>query len=118
MIGVVLWSDPIEGKAVFWCEDQGDLAYYEAPESYSFDYAFFDAGDMVQFDVSSHRRQRLAHRARLVQERACTDLPDRLRKTAGTEQGKPRSAEIVLFKPAADRRSKGAAPVRRVRSAD
>lgn len=27
MIGVIIWSDPIERKAIVWCEDQGDLAF-------------------------------------------------------------------------------------------
>ena len=27
MLGVVLWSDVSDRKAVIWCEDQGDLAY-------------------------------------------------------------------------------------------
>ena len=98
MIGVVLWSDPVEGKAVFWCEDQGDLAYYEAPSSFGPDNGIFDAGDMVQFTVSLQSRQRLAHDPKLVLEKACADLPDTLRNSAA---GQPsgRSAEIVLFKP-------------------
>lgn len=27
MFGVVLWSNGVSGKAVIWCEDQGDLAF-------------------------------------------------------------------------------------------
>ena len=48
MYGVILWSDPEGGQAVIWCEDRGDLAYYEAPERPDHGgYGFFDAGDYV-----------------------------------------------------------------------
>ena len=29
MFGVVLWADPVDRKAVIWCEDHGDLAYFK-----------------------------------------------------------------------------------------
>ena len=29
MLGVVLWSDSSENNAVIWCEDHGDLAYFD-----------------------------------------------------------------------------------------
>ena len=32
MYGVVLWADASDTKAVIWCEDQGNLAYYTAAE--------------------------------------------------------------------------------------
>lgn len=95
MIGVVLWSDQTDRKAVFWCEDQGDLAYYECPSAKDDGYSFFDAGDMVQFDVSTDRRFRRAHNPTLVQESACVGLPDRLRQNAG-EEGRA-SGKIVAF---------------------
>ena len=98
MIGVVLWSDPVEGKAVFWCEDQGDLAYYEVTGAHPTESTVFDAGDMVEFTISSQSRQRLAHDPTLVIEKACADLPETLRNCAA---GQPvsRTADIVLFRP-------------------
>ena len=30
MIGVIIWSDPVERKAVVWCEDQGGFGFFEA----------------------------------------------------------------------------------------
>ena len=101
MIGVVLWSDPCEGKAVFWCEDQGDLAYYvpEIIEATGTD--LFDAGDMVQFEVSVERRIRKAHNAQLLQERACVGLPESLRAEPEPEileARTTRSAKILPFK--------------------
>ena len=79
MIGVVLWSDNSAGKAVFWCEDQGDLAYYEEPAIRVGQGAGFDTGDMVQFDVSVHRKLRIADNRRLVQEKAASHRPEALR---------------------------------------
>lgn len=32
MLGVVLWADIDDRKAVIWCEDHGNLAYYTAAE--------------------------------------------------------------------------------------
>lgn len=82
MIGVVLWSDPAEQKAVFWCEDQGDLAYYTSAPDEEDHQGLFYAGDMVQFDVSVERNYRKARNPRLIQESACTGLPSSLRDTA------------------------------------
>ncbi|MFG6555081.1 MULTISPECIES: hypothetical protein [unclassified Sulfitobacter] len=42
--------------------------------------AGFDTGDMVQFDVSVHRKLRIADNPRLVQEKAASYLPDALRQ--------------------------------------
>lgn len=60
MYGVIIWSDPDVRKAVIWCEDNGYLAYYEAPEETSHvAQEFFDAGDYVEFemtaDIAPHR---------------------------------------------------------------
>lgn len=60
MIGVVLWSDQVDQKAVIWCEDQGDLAYYtnegialdEGPD--------LEAGDLVRFRMTEHKSVRKA----------------------------------------------------------
>ena len=63
MIGVVLWSDPLAGKAVFWCEDQGDLAYFDGLNEDTDIKKAFAAGDMVSFDVRRDREFRRLRRA-------------------------------------------------------
>ncbi len=108
MIGVVLWSDNNAGKAVFWCEDQGDLAYYEDPLLQRNEACFFDTGDMVQFDITVHRRLRIAGNPRLIQEKVGDALPDALRREIGNcrlardtkaaEAASP-SAQIIQFAP-------------------
>lgn len=103
MFGVVLWSDRREKKAVIWCEDHGDLAFYRqtdenGPEA-------LDAGDWVQFDMTTDSNLRFAHNPRLVAEGLCAGLAEVLgRKPAGQETGRPRMADVVPFRPA---RNKG-----------
>lgn len=66
MLGVVLWSNVDEQKAVIWCEDHGDLAFYNRPEDGR--KVSLDAGDWVQFDLTTDRHLRLAHNPRLISE--------------------------------------------------
>lgn len=67
MYGVILWSDPDVGKAVIWCEDQGDLAYYEATEvDGAEDALFFDPGDYVEFEVDLQNDMRRAVNAQTI----------------------------------------------------
>ena len=100
MLGVVLWSDVSDRKAVIWCEDQGDLAYVKPSDEVLRSDDFFDAGDLVQFDMEMSQSTRLAHNARLVVERAGTALPDVLRDAAQEKSTRPRtSGQVVEFSP-------------------
>lgn len=118
MFGVVLWSDAQEKKAVIWCEDHGDLAFYRQSGD-SVDVTL-DAGDWVQFDLTTERHLRFAHNPRLISEGLCEGLSDVLESAApGAEPTVPRghgvvavhprdSAEIIPF--AASRASQRAGP--------
>jgi hypothetical protein len=100
MFGVVLWSDAEDGKAVFWCEDQGDLAYFETSNGPIVDDMPFDAGDMVQFDVSVEQRLRRASNARLVQGKAYSGLPEQLRQNAHDDLEKTQGiAKVIPLRP-------------------
>ena len=69
------------------------------------DVEVIDAGDLVQFEVSMERRMRLAHNAELVQQNACTGLPDRLKEGAGQSSEAPSGgAKIVPITEALNRR--------------
>jgi hypothetical protein len=72
MFGVVLWSDEQEQKAVIWCEDHGDLAFYRNADDTS--PCDLDAGDWVHFDMTMERSQRLAHNPKLIHEGVYPDL--------------------------------------------
>jgi hypothetical protein len=66
MIGVVLWADACDHKAVIWCEDHGNLAYYSAPEQTAHEGESLDAGDLIAFDMREERDCRMARNPRRV----------------------------------------------------
>lgn len=102
MIGVVLWSDTQQRKAVIWCEDHGDLAFYREPDASSD--VSLDPGDLVQFDLTTERHLRLAHNPRVVSEGEHGPLPDTLMAAAKSPeppQYQRASAEIIPFAAAA-----------------
>ncbi len=112
MYGVVLWSDTRECKAVIWCEDHGDLAYYRRSDMA--EQVALDAGDWVQFDVTRERHMRYAHNPRLVAEGVFDGLADSLKEQRAPQMRRvPSSVGIIRIVPAADRRHSGirAAPV-------
>ncbi|MCV6585016.1 MAG: hypothetical protein OIF47_05740 [Marinibacterium sp.] len=107
MYGVVLWSNSDNTKAVIWCEDHGDLAFYaEDRESAQ---AVLDAGDLVQFDMRVDENMRYVKNPQLVREGVCDGLPDALHQkttTAGGSGGQgapmghdhiPATAQILPF---------------------
>ncbi|MFT6674052.1 MAG: hypothetical protein ACJAVM_000223 [Sulfitobacter sp.] len=85
MIGIVLWCDPTVPKAVFWCEDQGDLAYYNPKNAKDSATSALTAGDLVRFDVEMDQDLRLATNPVLISERTGYDLPKRLIATAALQ---------------------------------
>lgn len=99
MIGVVLWSDASDRKAVIWCEDQGDLAFLNSADDIFQSDAFFDAGDVVQFDMEVQASMRRAHNPRLVVEQAGASLPDALRQTAHSAAQSTEGAKVIPFTP-------------------
>lgn len=99
MFGVVLWSDTEDRKAVIWCEDHGDLAFYNKTEEVCAAEFALDAGDLVQFELTVDRHLRFAHNPRLVSEGVYPDLADSLGPANAVPQERRGSAEILLFKP-------------------
>ncbi|MFK7834789.1 MAG: hypothetical protein AB8B60_01085 [Sulfitobacter sp.] len=85
MLGVVLWSDQVDQKAVFWCEDHGDLAYYDASADDFIGNVMLQAGDMVQFEISALNKVRRAHNACVVEQRGCDGLQDDLRDSVAKQ---------------------------------
>ncbi|WP_092080370.1 hypothetical protein [Poseidonocella sedimentorum] len=79
MIGVVIWSDRADRKAVIWCEDHGNLAYLtnegapidETPE--------LEEGDLVQFRLTERKSMRLARDVAVVESEAYSDLSGALK---------------------------------------
>ncbi|KIN66411.1 hypothetical protein Z946_426 [Sulfitobacter noctilucicola] len=103
MMGVVLWSDLDDQKAVFWCEDHGDLAYFDGFADAHQAPAFFAAGDMVEFEVTLDGNMRRASCAQVVQQKVCRGLQDHLRSTAqdhvAAEVYHASGGDVVPFRP-------------------
>ena len=109
MFGVVLWSDEQEQKAVIWCEDHGDLAFYSNKDD-SLRHAL-DAGDWVQFDMTMERHQRFAHNPRLVCEGVYPDLADALCAVPAPHSVAGPSQERTLERPEAALSRRGSAQI-------
>ncbi|MBV1896151.1 MAG: hypothetical protein KUG70_06810 [Rhodobacteraceae bacterium] len=100
MYGVILWCDAQENKAVIWCEDHGDLAFYRKTEL-EVDLTL-DAGDWVQFEVTTERHLNIAHNPRLISQGVAVDLASVLTSAASTNDQlvhSRTSAEIIPFAP-------------------
>ena len=67
MLGVILWSNKDQSRAVIWCEDHNDLAYYEA-DAADPDSKHFTTGDLVRFDLDCRNDTRLAQDPERVAE--------------------------------------------------
>jgi len=59
MYGVVLWSDNKRNKAVIWCEDHKNLAFFKRDRDAT-EAAQFVPGDLVEFDLREENELRLA----------------------------------------------------------
>jgi len=83
MYGVVLWTDQRQNRAVIWCEDHGDLAFYRGAEGGD---AAMAAGDLVEFNLRDTGDMRLADTPRLITQRSHPTLSNELKK-AGAQLG-------------------------------
>ena len=112
MFGVVLWCDALVSRAVIWCEDHGDLAYFRRADTV--EPVQIDAGDWVQFDVTTGCDMRYAHNPRLVAEGVFAGLADNLKgvNVAGRPTAGPPAApaaEVIRIAPRLARRRRGSA---------
>ena len=78
MFGVVLWSSKDDHKAVIWCEDHGDLAFYNGGGNSVFDGDGLDAGDLIRFNLSEGRDMRVATDPQLIAEQHYPGLAENL----------------------------------------
>lgn len=113
MMGVVLWSDVNDEKAVFWCEDHGDLVYYDVGSQSQDKDLVFHPGDLVQFDVTIVCKTRRAMNARMVESNICKGLLDSLHLNIAMRNAETIAArsdgKVVLFR----RKTGGMSPLRR-----
>ena len=107
MIGVVVWTDQTFGKAVIWCEDQSDLAYFVRPDEELIENNINPAGeisaplddirkgDLVVFDAYYEGDCRMAKNLRLLEEDSHPLLAEYLQPDANADQGGQTAAEPV-----------------------
>lgn len=72
MNGVVLWSDADQHKAVIWCEDQGDLAFYA--QKTPLEMVDLHEGDLICFDLTLQKNRRMAENPQILAEAVCMGL--------------------------------------------
>jgi hypothetical protein len=87
MYGVVLWTDARDSKAVIWCEDQGNLAFYSEPGPEMAAGVTLDAGDLIQFDLREEAACRRAHNLQRVEPGHAPGLPASLRSKSTHADG-------------------------------
>lgn len=79
MFGVVLWSDCATHKAVIWCEDHGELAYFDAIEHPGTVELALEPGDLVRFELCQAGSMRLVRNPSLVAEQQFPTLASDLK---------------------------------------
>lgn len=82
MYGVVLWSDKKDQKAVIWCEDHGDLAFYSGGEESVFEGPALDTGDFIEFELAGDQDLRVVRAPQLIAQNQYLGLAENL-KTNG-----------------------------------
>ena len=104
MYGVVLWSDKKHNRAVIWCEDHRNLAFYKDEENLS-EASLFVPGDLVEFDLREVDDMRLAVDPSIVSKHEFPSLPGDLKlakanlrrnKIAPPKVGSGRQNVVVL----------------------
>ena len=99
MIGVILWRDVADSKSVIWCEDQGDLVFFDGLNDSVQPEVLLDVGDVVRFEVAVARNARLAKNVTRLKDNwgstlvdALTNLPPEL-----SPASRQKSAKVVPF---------------------
>ncbi|UWQ31369.1 cold shock domain-containing protein [Leisingera sp. M527] len=113
MIGVILWSDESLNKAVIWCDDQGDLAFYTKKASE--DFHELNPGDWVEFELTLSGNCRIAENLAVLLEQGSPGLADRLCAAAGrgaeAAGAGPENGTVVPFPQQSVKKRRVAAPL-------
>lgn len=79
MYGAVLWADRCTNRALIWCEDHGELAFFEGEPASFTDTSTFEEGDLVAFKIRNGRGMRLAYEMKVVASEEYPGLARNLR---------------------------------------
>ena len=95
MIGVILWSDAKERKAVVWCEDHGDLAFLGCGDAQVDNLGQLATGDILEFDVEIDGNFRRVKNPTLIKSYSTGDLENSSTKEVRTTETPV--GELVAF---------------------
>ncbi|MFN3210188.1 MAG: hypothetical protein ACE369_14515 [Roseovarius sp.] len=118
MYGAVLWSDQCTNRALIWCSDHGDLAFFDGRTDSPGVPPEFEAGDLVTFNVRDGRGMRQAFDVNVVSSEEYPCLAQDLRGMATDRTTAPRTTaqahaqKIVPFKPAGTHRNRSDRPAK------
>ncbi|MEM6375471.1 MAG: hypothetical protein AAF686_04475 [Pseudomonadota bacterium] len=88
MFGAVLWSDPSSERALIWCEDHADLAFFAADASRR---PQLEPGDLVSFTLTTQRSLRFAEDVEVLATEEYPFLADGLQKVQPPALGSARA---------------------------
>jgi hypothetical protein len=78
MLGVVIWSCKASGRAIVWCSDSKDLAYYEGRKLQRGPAPIIETGDLVEVEIATRGILRRATKLHLIEAGYMPDLVDSL----------------------------------------
>lgn len=82
MLGVVIWSCKVSGRAIVWCSDSKDLAYYEGRRLQRGPAPIIETGDLVEVTIAPRGILRRCTSLRLVEAGYMPDLVHTLQTRA------------------------------------
>lgn len=85
MLGVVLWNDPEAEKAVIWCEDHGQLAFFKGELEDTAHKVELNVGDLVSFEMIEDAHLRYARGVRTLSAQEYPDIANCLAPSATAE---------------------------------
>ncbi|MGB7318050.1 MAG: hypothetical protein WBC85_08805 [Planktotalea sp.] len=107
MLGVVIWRDEADSKAIIWCEDHGELAFLGQSPHKAASADRFDEGDLIQFDVTVLDSLRIARNPRRIAQHYCcdlsavvskaTELKESLGQTSKPDPARPDTSNVATF---------------------
>lgn len=86
MIGVVVWSNAAQEKAVIWCEDQASLAYLQGRQNLADPSYWPEPGDLLELASEMIGDLRHARAVSVLSEQGCPQLPHLLRTAPSDAQ--------------------------------
>lgn len=82
MLGVVIWSNASDNKAIIWCEDNGELAFFGRTAQTLPNEERLGKGDLIQFDLTEYQNMRLAQNPRIIAGHFCSELDEVIARAA------------------------------------